>query len=427
MHKLALAILLTLPVLAQDVTVIRAARMFDGTSDAIVSPGIVVVTGNRITAAGANVSVPANAKVIDLGDATLLPGFIDSHTHVTFEMGPNWYADFYTSTFRHATEQAHTAAMYARRTLEAGFTTVRDLGSSEYVDIGLRNAINNGVVVGPRIFAAIHPIGATGGHGDSDPIPPSRIVHKTVREGVCNGADQCREATRWQTKYGADVIKVMPSGGVLSLSDPVDSPTLSQDEMNAIVEEAHNLGRKVAAHCHGDTAAKVAIRAGVDSIDHGSFLKSDTLQLMKERGTYLVATLMAPKGLETMTLPPAVRQKADAAIASVSEMFRNAVRVGVKIAFGTDAGVYPHGRNAGEFALMTNLGMTPPAALRSATTVAAELVGVDAGALKAGKLADVIAVPGNPLQDIRVTERVFFVMKDGAVVKATNADRTPGR
>ncbi|HEX8153143.1 MAG TPA: amidohydrolase family protein, partial [Thermoanaerobaculia bacterium] len=167
--------------------------------------------------------------------------------------------------------------------------------------------------------------------------------------------------------------------------------------------------------------------AGVDSIDHGSFLKLDTLQLMKERGTYLVPTLMAPKGLETMTLPPTVRQKADAAIASVSEMFRNAVRVGVKIAFGTDAGVYPHGRNAGEFALMTNLGMTPAAALRSATTVAAELVGVDAGALKAGKLADVVAVPGNPLQDIRVTERVFFVMKDGAVVKTTNADRTPGR
>jgi imidazolonepropionase-like amidohydrolase len=213
------------------------------------------------------------------------------------------------------------------------------------------------------------------------------------------------------------VIKVMPSGGVLSLSDPVDSPTLTFEEMKAIVEEAHNLGRKVAAHCHGDSAAKVAIRAGVDSIDHGSFLKLDTLQLMKERGTYLVPTLMAPKGLETMTLPPTVRQKADAAIASVSEMFRNAVRVGVKIAFGTDAGVYPHGRNAGEFALMTNLGMTP----------AAELVGVDAGALKAGKLADVVAVPGNPLQDIRVTERVFFVMKDGAVVKTTNADRTPGR
>jgi len=217
-------------------------------------------------------------------------------------------------------------------------------------------------------------------------------------------------------KYGADVIKMMPSGGVLSLSDPVDAPALSQEEMNAIVDEAHAFGRKVAAHCHGDTAAKMAIRAGVDSIEHGSFLQPDTLQLMKERGTYLVPTLMAGDSTKTMQLPPAVDAKAKAARTAAVAMFRNAVKSGVKIAFGTDAGVYPHGKNAGEFALMTANGMTSLAALRTIAT-AAELLGIEAGALAPGKLADVVAVPGNPVEDIRVTERVFFVMKDGAVAK----------
>jgi imidazolonepropionase-like amidohydrolase len=419
MKRAALLILLALPLFAQTTqpVVIRAARMFDGTSDSVTSPGIVVVTGNRITAAGANAAIPANATVIDLGDATLLPGFVDAHTHLSGEMGQSFIADFFANTFRHSTEQAHYAAVYARRTLDAGFTTVRDLGSLDYIDVGLRNAINSGVATGPRMFVAIHALGATGGHGDSDPIPPSRIVHNTVREGTCNGAAQCLEAVRWQTKYGADVIKIMPSGGVLSLSDPVDAPAMTAEEIAAVVEEAHHLGRKVAAHCHGDTAAKMAIRGGVDSIEHGSFLKPDTLQLMKEHGTYLVATLSAGESIKHTQFPPAIRAKADAASAAVSEMFRNAVRTGVKIAFGTDAGVYPHGKNAGEFALMTNLGMTPAAALRAGTSVSAQLVGVDAGTLAAGKLADVVAVPGNPLQDIRVTERVLFVMKDGVVTK----------
>lgn len=419
MKRAALLIFLTLPLFAQATqpVVIRAARMFDGTSDSVTSPGIVVVTGNRITAAGASAAIPANATVIDLGDATLLPGFVDAHTHLTGEMGQSFIADFFTNAFRHPTEQAHFAALYARRTLDAGFTTVRDLGSHDYVDVGLRNAINSGTAVGPRMFVAIHALGATGGHGDSDPIPPSRIIHSTVREGTCNGAAQCLEAVRWQTKYGADVIKIMPSGGVLSLSDPVDAPAMTAEEIAAVVEEAHHLGRKVAAHCHGDTAAKTAIRAGVDSIEHGSFLKPDTLQLMKEHGTYLVATLSAGESVKRTQFPPAIRAKADAASAAMSETFRTAVRTGVKIAFGTDAGVYPHGTNAGEFALMTNLGMSPAAALRAATSVSAALVGVDAGALAAGKLADVVAVPGNPLQDIRVTERVLFVMKDGVVAK----------
>ena len=423
MKRAALLFLFALPLFAQtppappQPIVLRAARMFDGTSDSVTTPGLVVVTGNRITAAGANVAIPANAKVIDLGDATLLPGFIDSHTHLASEMGSNYIADFFTNTFRHSSEQAHYAAMYARRTLDAGFTTVRDLGAGDYIDVGLRNAINAGIVPGPRMFVAIRAIGATGGHGDSDPIPPDRIVHSTIREGTCNGAAQCLESVRWQLKYGADVIKIMPSGGVLSLSDPVDAPAMTAEEIATIVEEAHHLGRKVAAHCHGDSAAKVAVRGGVDSIEHGSFLKPDTLQLMKERGTYLVPTLSAGESIKRTQFPPAIRVKADAASAAVTEMFKSAVKQGVKIAFGTDAGVYPHGKNGGEFALMTNLGMTPAVALRAGTSVAAELVGVDAGSLVAGKLADVVAVPGNPLQDIKVTERVMFVMKDGVVAK----------
>ncbi|HEX7679857.1 MAG TPA: amidohydrolase family protein, partial [Thermoanaerobaculia bacterium] len=237
---------------------------------------------------------------------------------------------------------------------------------------------------------------------------------------VCNGPAECRAAVRYQIKYGADVIKFMPSGGVLSLSDPVDAPELSQEEMNAIVEEAHHWGRKVAAHCHGDAAAKMAVMAGVDSIEHGSFIKPDTLELMREKGVYLVPTLMAGDWLMARLdkLPPPIAAKAKAAMAARDIMFRAALKTGVKIAFGTDAAVYPHGLNGHEFALLTGLGMSPAAALHSATTVAASLLGVDDRAtLTAGKLADVIAVPGNPLDDIKVMERVSFVMKDGVVVK----------
>ena len=399
---------------------IKAARMFDGTSDNIVRNAVVVVTGNKITSIGG--AVPANADVIDLGDVTLLPGFIDSHVHITGESGDNWYKDFFDGIMRQPAEQALYAAMYAKRTLDAGFTTIRNVGANDYVDVGLRNAINAGVAVGPRILTAVHAIGATGGHGDGDPIPPSvGVPQQGPINGVCNGPAECRAAVRYQIKYGADVIKFMPSGGVLSLSDPVDAPELSQDEMNAIVEEAHHWGRKVAAHCHGDIAAKMAINAGVDSIEHGSFMKPDTLAMMHDKGVYLVPTLLAGEwtGGKADKFPPAIATKAKAALAARSEMFRNAMKAGVKIAFGTDSAVSPHGLNAREFALMTGLGMSPAAALRSATQVASTLLGVDdrLGTLATGKLADVIAVPGNPLDDIHQTEHVSFVMKDGVVVK----------
>jgi len=405
---------------APRTVVLKAARMFDGTTDAIVRNPVIVVTGNRITTVGGSVS--ANTDVIDLGDVTLLPGFIDSHVHLTGESGDNWYLDFFEGVMRQPAEQALYAAMYARRTLDAGFTTVRNVGATDYVDIGLRNAINSGIAVGPRILTALYAIGATGGHGDGDPIPPARgVPQQGPLQGVCNGPSECRAAVRYQIKYGADVIKFMPSGGVLSLSDPVDAPELSQDEMNAIVEESHHWGRKVAAHCHGDIAAKMAIAAGADSIEHGSFLKPDTLAMMRDKGVYLVPTLLAGDwtGGKADKFPPPIATKAKAALAARSDMFRNALKAGVKIAFGTDSAVSPHGMNAREFSLMTGLGMSPAAALRSATSVAAALLGVDdrTGTIAAGKLADIIAVQGNPLDDIRRTEHVVFVMKDGAVTK----------
>jgi imidazolonepropionase-like amidohydrolase len=423
----ALFLLATTALAQQPKTIaLKAARLFDGTSDSVVSNGVVIVQGEKIVAAGANLAIPADTTVIDLGDATLLPGFIDSHVHLTDESMDNWYLQYFQGLMRQPAEQAILATTFAKKTLDAGFTTVRNVGAGDYVDIGLRNAINNGWVPGPRMLTAVHAIGATGGHGDGDPIPPARGFHQLGPiDGVCNGAAECRAAVRYQIKYGADVIKFMPSGGVLSLSDPVDAPELSQEEMNAIVEESHHWGRKVAAHCHGDSAAKMAIQAGVDSIEHGSFMKPDTLTMMRDKGVYLVPTLLAGEwtGGKVDKFPPPIATKAKAALAARSDMFRNAVKLGVKIAFGTDSAVSPHGLNAREFALMTGLGMSPAAALRSATSIAAALLGVDdrLGTLAPGKIADVIAVPGNPLGDITVTERVSFVMKAGVVYKNTTA------
>jgi len=405
--------------------VIKADRLFDSVSGKLVEHGMVVVAGNKIQSVGVDAAIPGGATVIDLGDATLLPGFIDAHVHLSDESSGKYYEDWYEGIMRFPAEQSLYGAHYAKVTLEAGITTVRDLGSSDWISLGLRNAIRAGVIPGPRMLVANHAIGATGGHADQDPVPPERIAVAGPILGVCNGPEECRAAVRYQIKYGADVIKFMPSGGVLSLSDPVDNVQLTQDEMNAIVSEAHAWNRKVAAHCHGDKAAKMAIAAGVDSIEHGTFLKDDTLLEMKKKHVYLVATLFAGYwvGQRLDQFPPAIAEKARAAAAQAQQMFQHAVKIGVPLAMGTDAGVEPHGQNATEFYLMAKNGLPVAQVLMAGTAGGAELLGIldKTGTLEAGKYADIVAVPGNPLADIHVTEHPVFVMKEGVVYRNDRA------
>ncbi len=400
---------------APETMVLKAAHLFDSTGTALKDGAIVVVRGDRIVSVG-TAAAPAGARVIDLGDATLLPGFIDAHTHLTLEFQKDYYHFIYDRLMRFPAEQAMYAAMYARRTLEAGFTTVRNVGAYDFVDVGLRNAINAGVAEGPRILTAVHGLGSPGGHFDDYSFPPDKVKPWGPIEGICSGPEECREAVRYQMKWGADLIKIAASGGVLSEADPVDVPQLTLEEMSAIVSEAHKWRRKVAAHCHGDAAARIAIEAGVDSIEHGSFLTEDTLKLMKAKGVYLVPTRMAvywvSKQADAGAYPQKIADKARAAAAAHGTMFKAALRIGVPIALGTDAGVYPHGMNAMEFGLMTDLGMSPAAALLAGTRESAKLLGIEAqvGTLEAGKVADVVAVPGSVLGDIHATEHPVFVM-----------------
>ncbi len=413
------------------VTALRSARLFDGLHDTTVPNGVVVIDGSRIVAVGSNLPIPAGATVIDLGDTTLLPGFIDAHTHLSDESSDDWNADTIGSLRRTVAEAALRASDNARRTLMAGFTTVRDVGSADYIDVGLRNTIAAGLVVGPRMLVAVHALGARGGHCDNTGFAYQRFGTETgIADGIASGADQFRDAVRFQVKYGADVIKVCATGGVLSLSDEVDTPQLTQAEMDALVDEAHRLHKRAAAHAHGAEGAKVAIRAGIDSIEHGSFLDDEAVRMMKERGTYFVPTLMAGEyvaGKATVRhYPPEIATKAQAALAARSAAFERALKAGVKIAFGTDSAVSPHGLNAQEFGLLVKNGMTPAAALRTINTSAA-LLGLDkmVGSIEAGKEADLVAVPGDPLSDITATEHVRFVMKGGKIFR--NDSPTPDR
>jgi imidazolonepropionase-like amidohydrolase len=421
---------------ADKVIALKAARLFDGKSKTLVSNAVVLVQGNTITDVGSNVQVPADAEVIDLGDATLSPGFMDAHSHLTLDYSGNYNEHRLKELEHNTSEMAYECIAYARATVEAGFTSVRDLGSRitnvhDFPDVALRNAINREIFVGPRMQVATHGIGATGGH--FDPMNGFRDFlfgrEPDWTDGIADGPDEIRKAVRYEVKNGADVIKAAVSGGVLSLKDEVDVPQFTPEEMKALVDETHRLRKKVAVHCHGDQAAKEAINAGVDSIEHGSFLKPDTLTLMKNRGTYLTPTLLATEYImpRLKTYPPAVQAKAQAAGDARSEMFRNAVKIGLKISFGTDAAVFPHGQNAKEFALMTGLGMAPIDALRSATSVDADLLGVSQklGTLEKGKLADIIAMPGDPTSDITATERVSFVMKDGKIIRNGPASSAP--
>jgi len=422
--KSALMMLVSVSALAQPrAIVLKSARMFDG--HRMASPGIVVVVGDKIQAAGPSAVIPAGADVIDLGNATLSPGLMDAHTHLSMDMTENWQQDQLDAIQKTVAEQALLSTQYVKKTLMAGFTTVRDVGSSDFMDVGLRNAIRAGILPGPRMLVCVNAIGATGGHCDTTGFRQGVFGKETGPEnGVINSPDEARRAVRLNVKYGADVIKTCATGGVLSLGDDVDTPQMTQEELNALVDEAHALRKKTAAHAHGATGAKRAIRAGIDSIEHGSFLDDEALDLMKARGTYFVPTLMAAQGLRTHLekpgyYPPAIEVKARAAAAAVNQTVKKALAKGVRIAVGTDSPVYPHGHNAEEFRLLVDLGMNPLDALKAGTSVDAELLGVAnrLGTLEPGKLADVVAFPGDPSQDIRQTEQVFFVMKEGVVYR----------
>jgi len=362
---------------------------------------------------------------VDLGDATLLPGLMDAHTHLSFESSLDWKQDQLDLLKKPITEQAIIATEYARRTLMAGFTTVRDVGSSDLIDVGLRNAIDSGKVPGPRMLVAVNAIGSRGGHCDpTGGFRPELLKEPGPEQGVANGPDEVRAAVRFDAKHGADVIKTCATGGVLSEADKVDSPQLTQAELDALVDEAHALGRKTAAHAHGAEGAKRAIRAGIDSIEHGSFLDDEAFELMRKRGTYFVPTPLPciMQRLRDAKAPANIIQKAAAADGKALETLKRAIAKNARIAFGSDAAVCPHGTQLNQFEIFVRSGMKPLAAIRTATSVDAALIGVpDRGTLEAGKLADVVAVPGDPSRDITVMEKLFFVMKGGTVVRNDRA------
>lgn len=414
--------------------VLRAARLIDGTGAAPIANGVVVVTDSRIVAVGreGSVTIPAGARTIDLGDATLLPGFIDAHTHIIGRPLGDPKSDD-AAVRDYPAYAALVGVENARRTLMAGFTSIRVLGSPHFDDMALRQAIGDGVVPGPRIETAGHSFGITGGHCDENGFAPG-LEDRDYRNGVADGPDEVRKAVRYQVKYGADVIKICATGGVLSEGDAVGATQYTLEEMKAVVDEARKLDRKVAAHAHGLEGIKLAIEAGVSSVEHGSFLDDDAAKMMVARGTFLVPTLSAGEAAENAAnsgrLTGLRAQKAHAAATAMRNAVKIAVRNGVPIALGTDAGVGPHGANAREFGLMVEWGgMTPMQSLVAGTSSAAKLLGWDArvGTLAAGKLADVVAVPGDPLRDIHVTEHPVFVMKNGYVYRNDLVKQTASR
>ena len=395
---------------------VRAAHLIDVVTGQRVDDAVVLIEGDRITRVGSGLSVPAGTRTIDLGGATLLPGLIDVHTHLSGQSG-----DYYTDLFRRSPiDNAVRAPTYARRTLEAGFTTVRDVGAAEYIDIALRDAINDGSVPGPRMLVATLAISATGGHGDLNGFSPYLTIGGF--SGIADGIDEIRKRVRENVKRGADLVKVLAGAGVLSEEESAGAPQYSQEELNALVAEAAMWGRKVAAHAHGTEAIRRAVVAGVASVEHGGLVDEATVRLMTARGTFLVPDILTDVYLlehgAELGLPPKILDKEKWLRGQQDANWTRAFRAGVKLAFGTDAGVYPHGQNARQFALLVeHLGMSPLDALRMATVNAAELLGWPdrVGRLAPGFYADLIAVDGDPLADVSQLERVRWVMKGGVV------------
>src|SRR4051812_27445830 len=396
---------------------IRAGRLIDGLGGAPVTDAVILVENDRITAVGKGLAVPAGARVIDLSRSTVLPGFIDAHTHVTSQP-ENYMEDLFRKS---PIDVAVSAHIFARRTLEAGFTTIRDVGAGEFIDVALRNAINAGTVPGPRMQVATLTVGSTGGHGDITGFSP--YLKFGQFSGIADGEAEIRKLVRFEVKNGADLIKMLASAGVLSEEESVGAPQFTQEEMNAVVDEAAMWGRKVAAHAHGAEAIKRALRAGVASIEHASLIDDEGIRLAKEKGAYLVMDIYNDDYImseyKRLGYPQKILDKEALVGRLQRENFRRAVQAGVKLAFGTDAGVYPHGWNAKQFAKMVQYGMTPMQAIQAATVNAADLLGWTdrVGSVRAGRFADLVAVDGDPLADITQLERVQFVMKGGVVYR----------
>ncbi len=402
------------------VTVIKAGRLIDTESGRVLTNQMILIENDRIKSVGENLTIPADAKVIDLSNGVVMPGFIDTHTHITNDADENYY-DMFRKSF---VDAAITAHINAQKTLDAGFTNVRDVGAGGFVDVALRNAINAGKIPGPRMQVATFYIGSTGSHGDLNGFSPwlgSRMPEEM--SGVADGVEGVRKKVRYLIKYGADVIKFGASAGVLSEEASVGAPQFSQEEMNAIVDEARLHGIRACAHAHGTEAIKMAIKAGVVSVEHGSFLDDEGIRMMKERGTYLSEDIYNDDYIMTefarLGYPQKILDKEKLVGRTQRENFKKAVLAGVKIAYGTDAGVYPHGWNARQFAKMVEWGQTPMQALQSATINSADLLGWkdQIGSIAAGKYADIVAVTENPLDKIRVLENMQFVMKGGVVYK----------
>ncbi len=404
-------------------TLIHAGKLIDGRSDTAASERTLIVEDRKIVAIAEGYLTPEHDdELIDLKGSTVLPGLMDMHTHLSSERSA---ASYLEKTRLNPGDYAIRGVVYAERTLMAGFTTVRNVGDDFNVTVPLRNAINRGFVPGPRIFTAAKSLASTGGHADpSNGMRADLQGDPGPKQGVVNSVDDARKAVRQRYKDGADLIKITATGGVLSLAKNSHNPQFSEDVLRAIVETAGDYGFTVAAHAHGAEGMKRAIRAGVRSIEHGTFMDDETIQLMKQHGTYLVPTLMAGKWVTEKAkidgfFPDLVRPKAAAVGPVMVATFAKVYRAGVKIAFGTDTGVSAHGENAREFGLMVEGGMPEIEAIRSATAVTAELLGIaeEVGTLEVGKLADVIAVDGDPLEDISILQEVSFVMKEGVVYK----------